>query len=113
MLELRVLRVAVEVGTTDLDTFTTVLLVGGVLGLVKPGENFASLLIWNSSLLREQILSGDSPFCSGWSRAYPFCVTRHEWRPGVAKLTWMLSKLLARVKLLDHFLGPPPCSNTQ
>ena len=33
-----------------------------------PGENFASLLIVNSSLLRLQILSGDSPFCRGWSR---------------------------------------------
>ena len=33
-----------------------------------PGENFASLLIWNSSLLSEQIRNGDSPFCRGASR---------------------------------------------
>ena len=36
--------------------------------ICSPGENFASLLMVNSSLLRLQILSGDSPFCRGWSR---------------------------------------------
>ena len=38
------------------------------LTLSLPGENFASLLIWNSSLLSEQIRKGDSPFCRGASR---------------------------------------------
>ena len=36
--------------------------------ICSPGENFASLLMVNSSLLRLHILSGDSPFCRGWSR---------------------------------------------
>ena len=40
----------------------------GKIIICIPGENFASLLIVNSSLLSEQIRKGDSPFCRGASR---------------------------------------------
>ena len=38
------------------------------INIFIPGENLASLLIVNSSLLSEQIRKGDSPFCRGASR---------------------------------------------
>ena len=52
-----------------LGSLTTELRPALAVFIILPGENFASLLIWNSSLLREQILRADSPFCSGASLA--------------------------------------------
>ena len=73
ILELGVLWVAVEVGTGDLNAWQNKQLrVKSKFSKAIPGENFASLLIWNSSLLREHIRNGDSPFWSGASLTKPF-----------------------------------------
>ena len=74
VLKLGVFGVTIEIGTGDLDAWNQGYdyfrrnCIFYEWSVCIPGENFASLLIWNSSLLSEQIRKGDSPFCRGASR---------------------------------------------